>query len=736
MSGNLRRKIVILYRVAVVSAIIAASSSSSSAQRLLTNVPVGAYPIAIVANSRTNKIYVVNQNSNNLTVIDGATNSTTTVPTGAAPIALAINVVTNKIYVANANSSSVTVVDGVTNQTTTVATGSYPIAVDVNPVTNRIYVTNYTANTVTVINGITKATTTIPVGQRPWPVAVNAATNTIYVGNYIGSSVTAIDGTTEATTTLSVGTRPRSIAVNTFTNQIYVANYQSASVSVIDGETNTVTPVSVGSNPAALAVDAVRDRVYVANSGANTGTVIDGATLSTTTVTVGDWPSAVEVDPVTNKAYFANLENYGAVTMVNGADLSTNTVLVGSYPSAITVDAVSNRIYTANEEGNNASVVAGAVTDPLQFLPITPCRLVDTRTATGPFGGPALDGGTARSFVLPQGVCGLPDTASAYSLNVTVVPSGTLGYLTIWPTGESQPVASTLNSPDGRVKANAAILAAGAGGAISVYASDATNLVIDVDGYFQSASDATFQFYPLSPCRVFDTRNQQGHLGGPYLHGTRERDFPVLWSDCQIPGNALAYSINFTVVPWQGKPLGYLSVWAAGSNQPLVSTLNNLTATVVANAAIVPAGVGGAIAVYPDQDTDLIADIDGYFAAPGVGGLSLYPTAPCRVLDTRSDGGAFRGQRNPSVNVAASPCGIAVGAGGYVFNATAVPVGFLGYLTLWPDGQTQPLVSALNALDGITTSNMAVLPVENGLIDAYASGITQLILDVSGYFAP
>ena len=642
MPGHSRRTTIeMCFCVIAVVAMIAAPSSLATAQTLLTNVPVGAYPIAVAVNSRTNKIYVVNQNSNNLTVIDGATNLSETVPTGVAPTALAINAVTNKIYVANANSSSVTVVDGASNHTASVSTGSYPIAIDVNPVTNRIYVTNYTANTLTVIDGVTNETTTIPVGLRPRPVAVNAATNTIYVGNYTGSSVSVIDGTTGVTTTLSVGTRPRSIAVNSITNQIYVANYQSGSVSVIDGATNTVTPISVGSYPAALAVDTVRNRVYVANSGTNTGTVIDGATLSTTAVTVGDWPSAVDVDPVTNKAYFANLENYGAVTMVNGDDLSTTTVLVGSYPSAIAVDAASNRIYTANKEGNTASVVAGAAADALQFMPITPCRLVDTRTAPGPFGGPAIGAGIGRSFVLPQGGCGLPSTAAAYSLNVTVVPTGALGYLTIWPTGESQPVSSTLNSPDGRVKANAAIVAAGAGGAISIYASDTTNVVIDIDGYFQAASDATLQFYPLSPCRVFDTRNQQGHLGGPYLHGTRERDFPVLWSDCQVPHNAQAYSINFTVVPWQGKPLGYLSVWAAGSNQPVVSTLNNPTATVVANAAIVPAGVGGAIAVYPDQDTDLIADIDGYFAAPGAGGLSLYPTAPCRVLDTRSNGGAF-----------------------------------------------------------------------------------------------
>jgi hypothetical protein len=177
-------------------------------------------------------------------------------------------------------------------------------------------------------------------------------------------------------------------------------------------------------------------------------------------------------------------------------------------------------------------------------------------------------------------------------------------------------------------------------------------------------------------------------------------------------------------------------VWAAGENQPAVSTLNNPTATVVANAAIVPAGAGGAIAVYPSQDTDLVADVNGYFAAPAKGGLSLYLSAPCRVLDTRSNGGAFHGQRNPRVNVAATACGIPSGAGGYVFNATVAPVGALAYLTLWPDGQSQPQVSTLNAADGITASNMAVLPVQNGNIDAYASGTTQLILDIAAYFGP
>jgi hypothetical protein len=421
---------------------------------------------------------------------------------------------------------------------------------------------------------------------------------------------------------------------------------------------------------------------------------------------------------------------------VNGADLSTVSIAVGRNPSAVAINAMTNRMYTANSQDYTASVIAGAASAPLQFVPITPCRLVDTRSAPGLLGGPAMVGGASRIFPLPQSNCGVPATAAAYSLNVTVIPSGPLSYLTISPTGETQPLVSTLNSPDHRVKANAAIVPAGAGGAVSVYVSDATDLVLDIDGYFQPPGDQTLQFYPLTPCRVLDTRAQQGYLGGPNLHGTRERDFPMLWSGCQIPDNVQAYSLNFTVVPWQGRSLGYLSVWAAGGNRPVVSTLNNPTATVVANAAIVPAGVGGAIAVYPSQDTDLIADINGYFAAPGQGGLSLHLTAPCRVLDTRSNGGAFSGQRNPPVNVAATPCGVPSEAGGYVFNATVVPLAALGYLTLWPDGQAQPVVSTLNAPNGVTASNMAVLPVQDGKIDAYASGITQLIMDISGYFAP
>ena len=88
------------------------------------------------------------------------------------------------------------------------------------------------------------------------------------------------------------------------------------------------------------------------------------------------------------------------------------------------------------------------------------------------------------------------------------------------------------------------------------------------------------------------------------------------------------------------------------------------------------------------------------------------------------------------MDVVDTGCAASSLAQAYVFNASVVPVGALGYLTLWPDGATQPLVSTLNALDASISSNMAIVPTTNGKVDAYASGLTQLILDISSYFAP
>jgi uncharacterized repeat protein (TIGR02543 family) len=393
---------------------------------------------------------------------------------------------------------------------------------------------------------------------------------------------------------------------------------------------------------------------------------------------------------------------------------------------------------TVNGGVNDSGTVFGItpLPSPVQFVAVTPCRLVDTRQTGG-----AIQGGGSRDFPIQQeGGCNIPATAAAYSLNVTVVPQGQLGYLTIWPTGEGRPVVSTLNSADGRVKANAAIVPAGTSGDVSVFVTDTTNVILDIDGYFAPVSDSTLAFYPLPPCRVADTRysTYPPGLGPPSLTGGRPRAFPILSAtSCNIPPTGVAaYSLNFTVVPHG--TLGYLTVWPTGETQPTVSTLNDVLGRVIANAAIVVAGSSGEISAYATDNTDLIIDIDGYFAPAGSGGLSLYAVAPCRVIDTRhvGNGQPFSGILTPPVDVVGSSCGPPATAQAYVFNATVIPPGSLGYLTLWPDLENQPVVSTLNAADGSITNNMAIVPSTNGKVDAYASGITQLILDISSYFAP
>ncbi len=130
---------------------------------------------------------------------------------------------------------------------------------------------------------------------------------------------------------------------------------------------------------------------------------------------------------------------------------------------------------------------------PSTYVPVTPCRLVDTRNASGPFGGPTFGLATARSFPVPSSPCGIPANASAYSLNLTVIPQGPLYYATVWPTGAPQPATSNINSYYGQVLANTVLVGAGTNGAISVYVSNVTDIILDITGYFlaQSSSSST-----------------------------------------------------------------------------------------------------------------------------------------------------------------------------------------------------------------------------------------------------
>lgn len=379
----------------------------------------------------------------------------------------------------------------------------------------------------------------------------------------------------------------------------------------------------------------------------------------------------------------------------------------------------------------------------LRFVATPPCRLVDTRAGTGKagaFGPPALQAGATRSFAIPQAGCGVPSSAQAYSLNVTVVPRGMLSYLTLFPAGQAQPLVSTLNSFTGTIVANAAIVPAGADGGVSVFVTDATDVILDIYGYFdQPGTTGASSFYTITPCRLVDTRLPDGALGGPSLAAGQQRSFGLTASPCGLPVSATAYSLNATVIP--PGPLSYLTLWPSGGTQPQVSTLNSFQGKVLANAALVPAGAGGTISAFVTDRTDLALDGNGYFGPPGgSGALAFRPVTPCRLVDTRIATGTLGGPVL-AAGVArefpiAGNCGLPTDAQAYSLNVTVVPVEALAYLTVWPAGQSQPVVSTLNAFDGGVTANAALVPAGTaGAVSVFATNRTHVVIDANGYFA-
>src|SRR5579862_9580999 len=541
-------------------AMLATVALPMAAQTLLGTVNVQNSAYYLASNPGTGLLYVVNtcgtdpscsgSQPGTVTVVNGATNTVlTTITVQFFPEFLVVNPTTNKIYVTNRHSNTVSVINGATNTVIkTVAVGSHPTVADVNPITNRIYVVNNgngTGTTMSVIDGNTDTViSTVTVGNYPWGVAVNPVTNMVYVVNYCGNqfgcnatsakgTVSVINGANNTVTnTVTVGYGPVIILLNAATNKIWVLNSCGTdancplgngnnaqvvgTISQIDGVTLGVQTATTGKGVVAMTVNNVANQAYVSNNTDNTATVINGNNLGTQTVNVGQSPDDIEVNVNTDTVFVCNSAS-NTVTAFNGATLQTTTVNVGSMPVEAWVNPVINRVYVSNVGDDTVSVLSGVPPSAIQYQSITPCRLVDTRQDNDP-----LQGQTSRDFYLPQlGGCGVPEGALAYSLNVSVVPAGSLGYLTIWPTGVQQPVVSTMNSRDGRVKANAAIVASGYNGAISVYVSNTTNVILDINGYFTTPSSQTYQFYPLTPCRLVDTRGADGSLGGPDRKSTR-----------------------------------------------------------------------------------------------------------------------------------------------------------------------------------------------------------------------
>ena len=181
---------------------------------------------------------------------------------------------------------------------------------------------------------------------------------------------------------------------------------------------------------------------------------------------------------VTNTHLFASTDD-----RVHAVDLQTHAS-VWSYPVEGSLAIADGLLYVAGSDG--LLTAFGPPQAPTRFYTVQPCRVVDTRVGSGaPIGGPSLTAGTPRALPV-RGHCGVPATARAVSVNITVVTPVTAGQLSLGPV--SDPTMATVSYVPGRVRANNSVLGLGAGGqlmAIAVQSWGSTDVVIDVNGYFE-----------------------------------------------------------------------------------------------------------------------------------------------------------------------------------------------------------------------------------------------------------
>lgn len=235
--------------------------------------------------------------------------------------------------------------------------------------------------------------------------------------------------------------------------------------------------------------------------------------------------------------------------------------------------------------------------------PLSPSRILDTRTGVGARKARLGPGETLEIPV--AGVGGVPvEGASAVVINVTVAQPSAESYLTIWPTGQPKPVASSLNMIAGQTVPNLVFATVGDHGRVSVYNSaGSTHVIADLLGYFGPQSG--HRFASVQPFRVLDTRSGLG-AWGPVQRKAVELVVPGL------PSSASALLLNVTATDATADT--FVTVWPSGVVQPDTSNLNLLAGETTANSVLAKLGVDGRISFANAYGSaHLIADVLGYF---------------------------------------------------------------------------------------------------------------------------
>jgi len=374
------------------------------------------------------------------------------------------------------------------------------------------------------------------------------------------------------------------------------------------------------------------------------------------------------------------------------------------------------------------------------YHPLTPARILDSRTPTGSWASP-LAAGTARELQVTGlgGASEVPASAVAVVMNVTATGSTANSFVTAWPAGAGQPTASNLNFGVGQTIPNLVTVKLGTGGKVSfATAAGAVDLVADVVGFYDEG-EAGSLFNGITPVRLLDSRTGNGGWDGPLAAGT-PRDLAVRQPGraTGVPATATAVIANVTVT--EGTADSFLSVWPSGVAQPAVSNLNFATGQTVPNLAIVKIGDNGAIRLANAVGSaHVVVDVVGYFD-PSVG-ARFHPIDPTRVLDDRI-GLGVTGSWGPGETRVLAVAGVAgtkvpVVATDVVANVTATGATAGTFITVFPHGVVRPNSSNLNVGAGQTIPNLVTVKVGTlGSVDLFnAAGAVDLIADVVGYYA-
>lgn len=372
-----------------------------------------------------------------------------------------------------------------------------------------------------------------------------------------------------------------------------------------------------------------------------------------------------------------------------------------------------------------------------RYTPLTPKRILDTRTTIG---GHHAKLGAKGALTLT--VPGLPADATAVAVNLTGTSATAPTYLTAYPAGASTPIASNVNlsATDSTAAAFAAVTL-GAGHKITIYNRASTvNVVVDLLGYFGTGGEQG-RYTPLAtPTRVLDTR---GTVGGHHAQVPKGGHVTVT---PQAPSGSTAAIVNIAVTDMHGGG----SVSAAPACTGSVSTVNFQRLT-RSNLAVAGLDANGRFCIQNNATgpLDIVVDVIGFIGATGSEYHAL--AAPQRIVDTRyGNGGSGNGHSSGGFFANTSKVFYGANVGDVPASAQALLTSVTeatgtadGYLTAFP-GATRPAgaTSTVNFSAGRVVANAAVIGTPASGSGAHrfglynATGTTQAVVDLFGYFAP